>query len=117
VIRGGTKGARLSGALSAVKDDVIFNYDQRVMERSMRKLPTAGGAIALFAALSVTPAISQQMDGFGHVTPEKHGVVEYHQPARNDKAYKSALDQIPDAKAKYDPWGQVRQSPSNSAPK
>ena len=83
----------------------------------MRKILTASGATALLAAFLATPASSQQMDGFGHVIPEKHGVIEYHQPARNEKAYKSALDHIPDPKAKYDPWGQVRPQSAGTTPK
>jgi len=90
-----------------------FGADEERMMRVL--LTTIGiGTIALSASCLATPAFSQQMDGFGHVIPEKHGVVEYHQPARNDKAYKSALDQIPDAKTKYDPWGQVRQQPAGN---
>ena len=82
----------------------------------MRTLLTAIAAIALVAAWTATPAFSQTVDGFGHVVKEKKEI-EYHQPARNEKAYKSALDHIPDSKDKYDPWGNVRQQPSgNTAP-
>jgi hypothetical protein len=68
---------------------------------------------SLVATWPVSPAFAQ-VDGFGHAIKEKKPV-EYHQPARNDRAYKSALDQIPDSKQKYDPWGNVRQQPSGSA--
>jgi hypothetical protein len=79
------------------------------MKRTMRALLTVTAVVALATSLA-SPAFSQ-VDGFGHVMKEKKEI-EYHQPARNDKAYKSALDQIPDAKSKYDPWGNVRQQPS-----
>jgi hypothetical protein len=84
-----------------------------MQERKMRLLLLTTTA-ALVAAYSATPALSQ-VDGFGHAIKEKKPT-EYHQPARNDKAYQSALDRIPDSKDKYDPWGAVRQQPGNPTP-
>jgi hypothetical protein len=79
-----------------------------MMEQTMRTILTVIGAATLLAAFLATPAFSQQTDGFGHAIKQKRDFGESHQPARNDRAYKSALDQIPDASNKYDPWGRVR---------
>jgi hypothetical protein len=78
----------------------------------MRIVLSTVAAIALVAG-SVVPALCQT-DGFGHAIKEKKPT-EYHQPARNEKAYESALGRIPDSKDKYDPWGNVRQQPSSGA--
>jgi hypothetical protein len=81
-----------------------------MMEDTMRAILTAATATALL----ITPAIAQQqqydhIDGFGHGVPAKP---EYHQPARNEGAYQNALQRIPDAKEKADPWGTVREKPA-----
>jgi hypothetical protein len=59
-------------------------------------------------AFLTTPALSQ-VDGFGHPIKPKP---EYHQPARNDGAYRDALDRIPDQKTKVDPWQTMRDKPA-----
>lgn len=38
-------------------------------------------------------------------------------PKVDEKAYKAALDRIPDAKQKYDPWGGVVSEPATPAKK
>ena len=77
----------------------------------MRAILTAGAVTTLLTA----PAFSQSqaydhIDGFGHGVK---GPPQYHQPARNDDAYKAALDKIPEQRAKADPWGTVREKPAN----
>jgi hypothetical protein len=62
---------------------------------------------AAFVGTSLTAAALAQVDGFGHPIKDKKEE-EYHQPARNENAYKDALRRIPDTKEKYDPWGTVR---------
>jgi hypothetical protein len=79
---------------------------------SMRIFLSTIAVSSLVGAGMVSPALAQ-VDGFGHAIKEKKEI-EYQQPARNDKAYKSALDHIPDSKDKYDPWGNVRQQPSGN---
>jgi hypothetical protein len=66
---------------------------------------------AAFAATSLTTPAQAQVDGFGHAIKDKKDE-EYHQPARNENAYKDALRRIPDTKEKYDPWGTVRDKPA-----
>jgi hypothetical protein len=67
------------------------------------------GATAFLATAPTTPGLAQ-VDGFGHAIKEKN--TEYHQPARNENAYKDALRRIPETKEKYDPWGTVRDKPA-----
>ena len=38
-------------------------------------------------------------------------------PKVDDKAYKAALDRIPDSKEKYDPWGVARPAEPAKKPK
>lgn len=65
-------------------------------------------------ALLVGPATAQmggkRNSGADHApTPEK--------PKVDEKAYKAALERIPDPKEKYDPWGGVVSAPAASAKK
>ena len=61
---------------------------------------------ATAATLLSTPALSQfnQKKGGGSAYP-----VENH-PKVDEKAYKAALDRIPEPDKKYDPWGVARPS-------
>jgi hypothetical protein len=67
-------------------------------------------AIAL--AFLVAPAHAQLNDK-RHQHDEKKG--EDKRPAVDEKAYKAALEKIPEPKEKYDPWGVAR--PSDAAKK
>jgi hypothetical protein len=67
-------------------------------------------AAAVTIALLTMPAYSQPL-----TNPKKH-----HPPGQkteesknkvDEKAYKSALDRIPDPKQQYDPWQNVRETP------
>jgi hypothetical protein len=67
-------------------------------------------AIGIFAVLvaagcgSMIPAHAQ---GFGKMGKGSGPPVETH-PKVDEKAYKAALDRIPEPRAKYDPWGVAR---------
>jgi hypothetical protein len=74
----------------------------------MRALTIAAMALALVAA----PA-SAQLSEKRHQHDEKKG--EAKRPAVDEKAYKAALEKIPEPKEKYDPWGVAR--PSDAAKK
>jgi len=63
---------------------------------------------ATIACLTV-PAYSQGMSGKRHQAPDQQA--EQHKPKVDDKAYKSALDKLPDKKEAVDPWQNVREKP------
>jgi hypothetical protein len=70
-------------------------------------------AAAAMLALLVAPAHAQ-MGGKRHQGEEK----KTEQPKKiDDKAYKAALDRIPEPKEKYDPWGVARPGDSAKKPK
>lgn len=69
----------------------------------MKAFILAATALALVAA-SVSAPASAQMGGGGGSSPHANPPEK---PKPDEKAYKAALDRIPDAKAKYDPWGTV----------
>jgi len=68
-------------------------------------------AVALLALIAM-PAHAQ-MGGKRHQGEEKK--TEQKKPAVDEKAYKAALERIPEPKEKYDPWGVAR--PVESAKK
>jgi hypothetical protein len=74
----------------------------------MRRLLAKTTITMIMIAVVATPALSQ-VDGFGHPIKPKP---EYHQPQRNEGAYRDALDRIPDQKVKADPWQAVREKPA-----
>jgi hypothetical protein len=74
----------------------------------MKALTIAAIALALLAA----PA-SAQLNEKRHQHDEKKG--EAKRPAVDEKAYKAALERIPEPKEKYDPWGVAR--PADAAKK
>jgi len=67
-------------------------------------LKTAATAATLMALIS-WPAQAQMGSGVKHrdvLRPEKK------KPVIDEKAYKAALERIPEPKEKYDPWGVAR---------
>jgi hypothetical protein len=74
----------------------------------MKALTIAAIALAVLAA----PA-SAQLNDKRHQHDEKKG--EAKRPAVDEKAYKAALERIPEPKEKYDPWGVAR--PADAAKK
>jgi hypothetical protein len=68
---------------------------------------------AVMLALIAMPA-QAQMGGKRHNTEEK----KTDQPKKIDeKAYKAALERIPEPKEKYDPWGVARPAEPAKKPK
>jgi hypothetical protein len=67
---------------------------------------------ALFIAGMVLAARAQNMSGMGAGHPGHTGLEHKAGPPKrkvDEKAYKSALDTLPDKK--FDPWGGVREAP------
>jgi len=75
----------------------------------MKPLMVAAAILALIAM----PAHAQ-MGGRRHQSNDK---TEQKKPQIDEKAYKSALERIPDPKEKYDPWGVARPSGPIKKPK
>jgi hypothetical protein len=75
----------------------------------MRKFTVAAAVLALMAA----PAYAQ-MGGKRHRGDES-GSKQDNKPKVDEKAYKAALERIPEPKEKYDPWGVAR--PTEAAKK
>jgi len=70
----------------------------------MRMLTMAATAVALMA-LMAGPAQAQMGSGVRHrdvLAPQKK------KSPVDEKAYKAALERIPEPKEKYDPWGVAR---------
>ncbi|MGY3609686.1 hypothetical protein [Bradyrhizobium sp. Leo121] len=68
----------------------------------MRKLTVAAAVLALMAM----PAHAQ-MGGKRH-RGDAAGSKQDSKPKVDEKAYKAALERIPEPKEKYDPWGVAR---------
>jgi hypothetical protein len=60
-------------------------------------------AVAIISCVTV-PAFSQ---GFSKMGKGSGPPIESH-PKPDEKAYKAALERIPEPKQKYDPWGNAR---------
>ena len=73
------------------------------------RLKSAGTAwMVVTALLLLAPAAHAQMGKKGsHAAPTTE-----QKPRVDEKAYKAALDRIPDPKKPYDPWGQVHDDQS-----
>lgn len=76
----------------------------------MKRLAVAAALLALIAA----PA-QAQMGGKRHQSDDKK--TDQKKPAVDDKAYKAALERIPEPKEKYDPWGVARPADPAKRPK
>jgi hypothetical protein len=76
----------------------------------MKTLTVAAVALALLAV----PA-QAQMNGKRHQGDEKKADTK--KPEVDDKAYKAALERIPEPKEKYDPWGVARPAEPAKKPK
>ena len=74
----------------------------------MRVLVIAAAALALTAA----PAQAQ-----GRRPPQDSAKPADNKPKVDEKAYKAALERIPEPKDKYDPWGGARPSEPAKRPK
>jgi hypothetical protein len=77
--------------------------------RTMKSFMIATAMLALIAM----PAHAQ-MGGKRHQSDKK---VDAPKPKVDDKAYKAALERIPEPKEKYDPWGVARPADAAKKPK
>jgi hypothetical protein len=77
----------------------------------MKALTIAGIALALLAA----PAHAQ-LNGKRHAT-DAEKKADPARPKVDEKAYKAALERIPEPKEKYDPWGMARPSDATKRPR
>lgn len=68
---------------------------------------------ALVLALIVTPALAQGRRGGGGGQDKAADT----KPKVDEKAYKAALDRIPEPKEKYDPWGMTKPAEPAKKPK
>jgi hypothetical protein len=64
--------------------------------------------IAVMLALIALPAQAQMGGGGGGRHRGDNAKGEQKKPAIDEKAYKAALEKIPEPKEKYDPWGGAR---------
>lgn len=80
----------------------------------MKALVLAATALALIASSVATPASAQRRGGGEEKSPHANPPEK---PKPDEKAYKAALERIPDPKQKYDPWGGVApaQTPAPAA--
>jgi hypothetical protein len=76
-------------------------------------MKTFAVAVAMLALIAV-PA-QAQMGGKRHQGDEKKA--DQKKPEVDDKAYKAALERIPEPKEKYDPWGVARPAEPAKKPK
>jgi hypothetical protein len=75
------------------------------MEASMTERPTMKAMVAAAMLVLIAMPAQAQVGGKHHGGADKS---EPKKPQVDEKAYKSALDRIPDSKEKYDPWGVTR---------
>jgi hypothetical protein len=69
------------------------------------------------AALALTVVSAQAQMGGGGRRHANEGQKADNTPKVDEKAYKAALERIPDPKEKYDPWGGARPSEPAKKPK
>jgi hypothetical protein len=70
--------------------------------------------VAVLLALTAWPAEAQKA---GRRPQTDGGKSEVKKPEIDEKAYKAALERIPEPKEKYDPWGTARPADSAKKPK
>ena len=76
----------------------------------MKTLTIAAAMLALIAM-----PVQAQMNGKRHQGDEKK--TDQKENKVDEKAYKAALERIPDSKEKYDPWGIARPADTAKKPK
>jgi hypothetical protein len=74
----------------------------------MKRFPMAGTVAALILSLLAMPTHAQGRRG-GQGGDEQKAKQDS-RPKVDDKAYKAALERIPEPKEKYDPWSGARPS-------
>lgn len=69
------------------------------------------------AVLALTAASTQAQMGGGRHHSKESGQKADNTPKVDEKAYKAALERIPESKEKYDPWGGARPNEPARKPK
>lgn len=69
------------------------------------------------AGLALTVASAQAQMGGGRRQQQDSGQKADNKPKVDEKAYKAALERIPESKEKYDPWSGARPSEPAKKPK
>jgi hypothetical protein len=78
----------------------------------MRTLAMAAAMLAMLMALPAQAQMGGKRNRGGDTKSEQK------KPQVDDKAYKAALERIPEPKEKYDPWGVARPAaPDKNKPK
>jgi hypothetical protein len=77
-------------------------------DRAMKTITVAAVMLALIA-------VPAQAQGKRHQAEEKK--TDTKKQAVDEKAYKAALERIPEPKEKYDPWGVARPADTAKKPK
>jgi hypothetical protein len=70
-------------------------------------------AAAIFILAIMTAPASAQSGGGGKHNHGSDDKKTTSKPKVDEKAYKAALDRIPEPKEKYDPWGVARPKPAS----
>ncbi len=74
------------------------------------KIRVVAAAMLVMIAMPAQAQMGGKRHGGGDKTEPK-------KPQVDDKAYKAALERIPDSKEKYDPWGVARPADPAKKPK
>jgi hypothetical protein len=98
---------------SVVCHDPAAGYVGRTRGRETAGMKTFMAAVAVLAAIAV-PAYAQ-LNAKRHQGDEKK--TEQKQPQVDEKAYKAALERIPEPKDKYDPWAVTKPADPVKKPK
>lgn len=69
------------------------------------------------AVLALTVVSAQAQMGGGRRHQQDSGQKADNKPKVDEKAYKAALERIPESKERYDPWGGARPSEPAKKPK
>ncbi|MDE5440678.1 hypothetical protein GWG65_04255 [Bradyrhizobium sp. CSA207] len=69
------------------------------------------------AVLALTAVSAQAQMGGGRRQPNEPAAKPDNKPKVDEKAYKAALERIPEPKDKYDPWGGARPTEPAKKPK
>jgi len=64
--------------------------------------------LVIAAAVLALTAVSAEAQGRGRSPPNEAGQKADNKPKVDEKAYKAALERIPEPKEKYDPWSGAR---------
>jgi len=73
--------------------------------------------LVIAAAVLALTAVSVQAQGRGKGPPNDAGQKADNKPKIDEKAYKAALERIPEPKEKYDPWSGARPAEPAKKPK